>query len=164
MTTKFVIVTFLAAHTLVAQMPKDEETGLYIYQEVVELTGITQNDLYTRARKWFVNNYKSANAVLDMDDREAGMLIGKGYFEVRFQGGQRKVYHQVQLEVKEGRYRFTINKFNLKFSEVYGEQPFETLTNKHFWGIDKLFQATHNETLLMIESLKKGMAKSADDW
>ena len=68
---------------LLAQMPRDPESTKYTYQEVIEVSNISKDDLYTRARAWFVKGYKSANAVLQMDDRESGTIIGKGYFEVK---------------------------------------------------------------------------------
>jgi hypothetical protein len=161
---KILFIALLFPEALLAQMPLDPESKLYTYQEVVEVEGVSKDDLYTRARTWFVKEYKSANAVLQMDDKEAGTLMGKGFFKVMFQGALRDVYHTVQIDVKDDRYRYSINAFKLKFSHVYNEKDFELLTNKDFWGISKLIEATHQETKSMINGLKNHMQKADKEW
>jgi hypothetical protein len=48
------------------------------YSEVVEVPGKTADQLYTSARIWFAERFKSANDVLQMDDQTSGTMVGKG--------------------------------------------------------------------------------------
>lgn len=48
------------------------------YTEVVNANGKSSDQLYSTAREWFAESFKSANNVLQMDDPVAGKLIGKG--------------------------------------------------------------------------------------
>ncbi len=53
--------------------------GEVIYQKTVDLPDLTKDDIYRRARRWWVYTYPSTEATLQLDDEKAGELIGKGY-------------------------------------------------------------------------------------
>lgn len=146
-----------------AQMPIDTATHKYQYREVLKAEA-SKDDLYSRARQWFVVNYKDASEVLQIQDKESGLLVGKGFLTVNFQGGQRKVYHTITIECKEGRYRLTITDFTLKFSSAYSEKPFELLSKNDFWGLDKLYSATNSKIDETIKSIVTVMQSKTDDW
>ena len=87
--------------------PTDED-GRVVFQEVVEVEGAEAALLYDRARAWFSDTYVSGESVLDLEDREAGRLIGKGL--LRLPGaGSYVIRHQLRVEVKAGRYRYTLS-------------------------------------------------------
>ena len=54
------------------------------YEEVVQTvdTTMTKNQIYSLANEWFALNFKSANDVLQLQDKESGKLIGKGYTQI----------------------------------------------------------------------------------
>ena len=52
--------------------------GEVVYTEVIKVDSLNAKELYNRAKKWIVLNYKSANDVIQLDDKEDGILIGKG--------------------------------------------------------------------------------------
>jgi hypothetical protein len=53
---------------------------LITYKAIVDVSGVSANDIYSRSRECFATAFNSANNVLQMDDRTAGKLIGKGVF------------------------------------------------------------------------------------
>lgn len=86
------------------------------YTEVVPLAGVSKTELYTRARQWFSEAYKSADNVIQMDDKQAGIIIGKALF--RFKSGvafsaivEGVINYTVKISVKEGRYKYEITNF-----------------------------------------------------
>lgn len=94
------------------QIPVDSATRKIDYQGVVKADGLTKDELYTRAREWFAKTFNSAKDVIQMDDKSAGKIIGKGaangsYFylltTIRF-----TLYYTVSITVKDGRYRYEI--------------------------------------------------------
>jgi hypothetical protein len=146
-------------------MPIDTATRKYQYREVVMVSGSsTKDQLFDKARQWFVSNYKDASEVLQVQDKESGTLVGKGIFTVNFQGGQRKVFHTVSIDCKDGKYRVTITDFMLKFSSVYTEKSFEMLTKNDFWGLDKLYAATDSKVLENLKSIALKMNSKPDEW
>src|SRR6266496_2496034 len=62
------------------RFPVDTVTGEIKFTEVVYVDSISKLLLYSRAREWFTKAFKSSKAVLDLDDKENGKLIGKGNF------------------------------------------------------------------------------------
>jgi len=58
---------------------------------------------------WFANTYRSANDVIQMDDAENKVIVGKGYSNIFFNPGQAELWYTVKIEAKDGRYRYTVN-------------------------------------------------------
>jgi hypothetical protein len=76
--------------------------------------GVSKDELYLRAREWFARTFVSAQALIQMDDKAAGKIIGKGLSEDVRNGFIRTaytIYYTVSITVKEGRYRYEITDF-----------------------------------------------------
>lgn len=52
------------------------------YSEVVQVEGATQSELYKRAKVWFVNAFRSANDVIQLDDKERLANYWQGFFGI----------------------------------------------------------------------------------
>ena len=57
-----------------------------------------------RAKKWFVDNYKSAKDVIQLDDKENGEITGTGNFKISYYTRKPYISHTISIFVKEGRY------------------------------------------------------------
>jgi len=55
--------------------------GKAFYEVIDSLPGISKGDLYNKSKVWFVNTFNNAKAVLQLDDKEAGIVMGKGVTE-----------------------------------------------------------------------------------
>jgi len=80
------------------------------YSETIEITGVSQDDLYIRANMWFVDAFNNADSVIQFSDKESGVIKGK------YIGGSvmvgiyiYKISTTVTVEVKDGRYRITFD-------------------------------------------------------
>jgi hypothetical protein len=99
-----------------AKMTADDLKPLE-FSEVILAEGITKDQLYSAAQAWFGNTYRSAKAVVDLQDPTAGRIIGKPLFRYepsRLLGSARirgVVRYSVTIEVKDGRYRYFIGNF-----------------------------------------------------
>ena len=51
------------------------------YSEVVKVEGFTKDKLYSSALAWFGRTFRQAQKVIDVQDKEAGRIIGKGSFQ-----------------------------------------------------------------------------------
>jgi hypothetical protein len=103
------------AQSLKNPLPIDSVTHKVTYQGVVEVPGVSKAELYSRAREWFANTFGSAKAVLEMDDKEAGKLIGNtnGTYLQRFMGSDvaTVVWRHVNVQVKDGRFKYVFSDF-----------------------------------------------------
>lgn len=79
--------------------------------EVVEVEGKSSDELYKAAKRWFVDAFKDASSVVQLDDPNAHTVVGKGNFRyktyVHASSGMRKgtMRFSVEVSTKEGRYR-----------------------------------------------------------
>jgi hypothetical protein len=92
--------------------PIDSDTHLITYQGVIEAPGVSKAVLYTRANAWVAKTYRSANDVIQMQDKDAGQLILKGLSRVTSRGANAGVVrHTLTIYVKDGRYKYVLTDF-----------------------------------------------------
>ncbi len=164
-----------------------------MFSEVIPSEGRTKDQLYSAAVAWFGETFQSAKNVIDIQDREAGRIIGKPLFKytpVIFMAGERVrgvVHYDVTIEVKDGRYRYKIDNFTHEGSSgSYSGIPlapisFQLLTREELCPYDvdgvtssgkqetwvDLKQKSKDEAERLILSIKSRMAQSAtksEDW
>ncbi len=95
------------------------QTGQPLKFEGVEELGnnITADKIFTQAHIWVAENFKDANSVVQVADREAGVIVGKGFFEIYVQETKRinayygSIYFTMKVQVKDGRFKYEFYDF-----------------------------------------------------
>ena len=101
------------------RIPRDPGTGLVTYSEVVQVPGVTQLELYSRGKVWIAETFKSARSVIQIDEKDTGTLVGKGWQHINVKvlaiplPAVQELWYTVKLEAKDGRFRYTISQFQL---------------------------------------------------
>lgn len=154
--------------------------GQYEYSEVVNLdTSYTRDKLYKNAKVYFVNAYKSANDVIQYDEKEEGKIIGKGFMELK--GSQAvllsvwyqtwKVNFSTEIFCKDGKYRYRIYAINIKeFAEFSDGTTKNTslniddvIANCKKGPLKKCYNKFYKDLVISFkettEDIKKNMAK-----
>ncbi|MGY6648328.1 DUF4468 domain-containing protein [Wenyingzhuangia sp. IMCC45574] len=139
------------------------ENGNVVYTEVIKVENINKKELYNRAKKWVVLKYKSANDVIQLDDKEDGIIIGKGNFGIKYYSRKPTIEHTIQIETKDGRYKYTVSSF------IYSDVQNDTFTIEKFpkswFGKKKLYKTLDEKVNSIIADLKKFMkTELKDDW
>jgi|GEM_PF-3150074 len=143
------------------------KNGRVVYQETVRLEQLSKEEIFRRARRWWVNNYRSAKDVFQLVDKETGEIVGKGYGTV-YKGylkskvlAPHDIYHVISVDVKPGEYTMTV--YGLAINDVFVQQyynradmplPLEYFnigTVKYAQG---LYKEIDKQTLLTMESLR----------
>jgi Domain of unknown function (DUF4468) with TBP-like fold len=88
-----------------------DSTAKMTYSEVVKVDSVTKSELYIRARSWFATTYNSAKSVIQMDDKEAGEIVGRGAFQTAMPLGLGVkatwfVQYTLTVFVKDGKYKY----------------------------------------------------------
>ncbi len=170
-----------------------DERGKYTFQEVIELHGLDKNALFENGRAFLeklrVMNSKKKH--LTIDDENLTLNTKASFFVYQY-GSVNKaidgaVEYDVTLEIKDGRYRYTITNFIFneykrnrygKFEPVNGKYtPLEmevSNLNKKGWEnhrqvvYDKsqeLIQNLHNNMIYREEKAPKAKKiKNQEDW
>lgn len=96
------------------------------FSEVVPVEGASAADLYNRAKLWFAKAFVDSNRVLQVQDKEAGTLVGKGAFQyepnvlMNSSVIRGTVRYSVTVMVKDGRYKYVITDFVHEGTEKMG--------------------------------------------
>lgn len=175
----FLLLFLLCNLPLFAQdFPISDKTGKICYTEVVHVDStVTKEILYYNAREWFAKSFKSANDVIQMDDKDAGKIIGKGSFKVERLpflvsddiGNAGWINFTISVFVKPGRYKYEITDFFHQPNRAFGAGSFDNpqrMNSKKSWK--HIQNQTKREISLIISSLKKEMSlkkiSNDEDW
>jgi hypothetical protein len=92
-------------------LPKDEN-GKILYTEVIQADSIKMNQLYLNSKQFFVDAFKSAKDVIQLDDKEAGIVIGKGFSDIYIKSlglnVKTQMWYTIKIQSKDGRYKYDI--------------------------------------------------------
>lgn len=172
------ILTALASVSIYAQenmptLPVDPDTKLITYKEVVTVTG-KPDELFNRTVEWINKQYKNPAEATKVRDAASGIIEIIHRFElVRDEKGISRpagiVDYSLKLEMKDGRYRYTITNFNYK---NVSRQPIELWLDKKNPAYNPQFEEYLKQvdafTQKLITSLKQGMLppapKKTDEW
>ena len=156
-------------------IPVSEQTKLITYQDVVPMKS-EPAVLYDRAFEWVNFFFQNPTKVIQTADKEKGVIVCRSNMKIHTLAKDGKttvmagvVTYELRIELRDGRYRYTITNFTCKNGQV--TQPCEQWLDKdkpewtpvrynHLTEID-----THIKTLR--ESLEEGMGAKEefkDDW
>lgn len=154
------------------------------YDEVIELEGVSKDDLFNRGNHWMINVFKDPNKVIQLKDKEGGQIIGKGNFSYKQSKNgwgasiqtEGVVNFTVKLFFKEGRYRYILTDFthdaNWPFGLVTDASDcgckFPLANKKWKWNIwNDLKEQINAKVETIVNSLESSMKKKTgvdDEW
>ena len=180
--TVLIFIPTLCVGQLIDELPRDDNGNLY-YSETEKVDGINSKELFIRAKQFYVNNFKSAKDVIQMDDKEAGIIIGKGLSQyyikiVGVDNGPHQLWYTIKIQVKDGRYKYEIYDFFLSGLESAQKERVESQFNKTSYFkkngqpkdiYEKMKNGMTGEIAELIRSIKDAMNKKKgtdkkDDW
>lgn len=87
--------------------------GQITYQDIIDMPNKSKSDLYRNAQQWFVDYFKSSKDVIQNQDKDDGIIIGKGFidFNSKVGLGITMTSHDkltIKIECKDNKYRYTI--------------------------------------------------------
>jgi len=92
-----------------------KETDVVFTKMLEDISG-TKDELFVNAKSWLVDFYNDAKEVIQQDDKNAGVLKGKGNFTVAYSEGlfgsnieEVVCEHTITINVKDGRVRMVIS-------------------------------------------------------
>lgn len=158
------------------------DAKVYEYRLVDSVSGASKADLYVRARQWFAKTYGSSKSVIEMDDKEAGKIVGKALTNWPIRGGfgnilcQSLVHYTITIDIKDGKYRCVLSDFwhrgctypkgttmdggPLVNSKPAGSAMLGGLT-KGQWG--KMKEKASNDSYFLLADLQTAMRAAPED-
>jgi hypothetical protein len=158
------------------KLPVSADTHLVTYSEVVQAPGVSQSELYSRAKLWFASTFKSAKDVVQADEKEAGVVQGTGWSTTYVKSlgipSPQKLWYTVKIAVKDGRYKYDISSFQIEneagqYNRNPTPYPVERalLAEKSKGMVGKILgqqrQNVKDAALTLASTIKEGMNKPA---
>lgn len=162
-----------------------ESDGTLVFTDVVSVDGLSDEQLHINAKQFFAEAFKSANDVIQMDDKEAGVIIGKGLSRISIvvmgQGNTFPMHYTIKIQSRDGRYKYTISNIYTHASATdftrAQDVPIESWFSKDRYfkdnGKPRDINSKYKEELLrvvnelvrdIIERMKSTSNTKGDDW
>lgn len=107
---RVLIVLLLCSVTLFSQEPIK-------FEKVIKTDSIGKTMLYNTINDWFASTYNSSKEVIQMSDKDAGIIIGNGSMSYGKKGMSYLCYngsikYTVKVYIKDNRYKVVLTNFN----------------------------------------------------
>lgn len=159
--------------------PQKQFPDPFTFSMVDSIKDASKDVLYIRAHEWFAKTFVSAKEVIQMSDKEAGKLIGKGIVETPVRNGfgsitwHDYVHYTISVDVKNGKYRCVISDFYHEAGSYEGATNYGSLDNtsapKQFgFSMDgkwkEIKTVSQDKANKILESLKISMKANSQDF
>lgn len=104
-----ILFTLLLSTTGFAQEISEKESFFPKYQGVVTMENKSKDVIFSSAKLWVAENFRSAQNVIQLDDAENGVLLIKANFVLYYSGFPIRNYFTLKVEAKDGRFRYTVD-------------------------------------------------------
>lgn len=151
------ILTFFTVQTIFGQILKDSLSGKYQCTGIVLVDSVKKDELFSRTKEWIALNYKSANDVIQLADKETSKIILKGNFSTSLFLKQGWLGHTLVLDFKDGKLRYLYTDFNY-YSQGSGSMGFES----SMMSKKKIIKTTEENIASSILNLKKYLATKSN--
>jgi hypothetical protein len=102
----------------VTKVPVNAETCKVDFSETINVDSVNKDELYSRGREWFARTFVSSKAVLQMDDRTAGKMIGKADAEMPDLGTNCVMYFIVSVYLKDNSYKYSFSDIHYEYDVI----------------------------------------------
>ena len=154
-------------------LPKNAD-GNYEYTGVISVDSLSASRLYSNGKLFVVTSFRSGKEVTQLNDEDSKTVAGNGTLKLNFKGLNAAVDEYVKfrfiIQCKDGRYKYTINNFQL-VSPPSSPVPLENeKALKHYATRnmeEQIFNQVNDDMQNLVAELQKSMAaqsESTKDW
>ena len=151
--------------------------GKIIYELISEISNTKQEELYSAAKKWIADSFKSGKTVIQSENATSGQIIGKGtmyvsYFKPgAFLGTAMTISLSIQIDCKDNKFRirfYDLNKYESTGIFAGSETPLEEFDklqtrNKKTerWG--NFIKTVNSKVYSLMDGFKTSVTTSKND-
>jgi len=140
-------------------------------EKIVEMPGFTKNQIFDQTKIYIAENFKSAKAVLEYENKETGTIIGNGIIKFPTAGGMEslalndwKTAFKMRVDIKEERFRCTFSNIGIEWPATYGRYGGPAGGRSIFYGQE--FERISSSLLSIPSSIENSIKRSntKDNW
>ena len=141
--------------------------GGNVFYESIDSCKCSKAEAYLKAKAWIANTFNNAKSVIQVDDKEAGTIIAKGFTEKEtgnaFTGSiTQNVWYTINLTLRDGKYRIQIYEIFIK--NANGMVTTAESIAKYPKMNKKFIQRIDDSCKELIASLRLTMQKPSDNF
>lgn len=150
------------------------------FEKIIKADSVDKEEIFVLINDWFATNYNSANDVIQMTDKKAGIIIGKGatdYFYGNNSSYNGTLKYTIKVYVKDNRFKvnllsyihkgLSINLGLITSAEIHSKKGMFKKYNNKAW-IDTKLKAKEHANFIFTELEKKANSKKnnseENDW
>jgi|GEM_PF-3264333 len=143
-----------------------------LYQKILNLDSVKSEEIYLRSKIFITENYKSSNDVIQLDDKENGLIIVKGVYDLDgYYETNAIIRHTLKIYIKNGKCKIDISDFycEIRSRSIKSNDNLETFYKSDVWKnkfILNVYKDVDIITTSLIDEFIKSMYKkiSNDGW
>ncbi|MBU3085758.1 DUF4468 domain-containing protein [Acinetobacter seifertii] len=133
------------------------------FEKVYQIDGLKQGQIYDGARQWFATAFRSANAVIQYEDKTTGSIIGKGNMPYRCSGfadcmtvtaGDR-VDFTVRVDTKDG-------KMKVSYDNLTHYKPVQVISGVRYSETNRTITENYPSAKIIMDELNKSSDQMAE--
>jgi len=152
---------------------KLDENNNVTYTRIVDAEGLSKEEIFTRVTNYFTYNYGSGKSVIQTQDKEAGLIVGKGIYGIQtessFSTSRLDTWHILRVDVKDGKARIILSLTEYERMSRAGNTIPTAFTSRisHEYPINKngsskremteAFYKSHNRAVKTLDALEKAI-------
>ncbi|MBA3707160.1 MAG: DUF4468 domain-containing protein, partial [Bacteroidetes bacterium] len=158
----------------VDSIPKNAD-GQYEYSEVVNVDSFFASKLYSNAKLFIVEAFKSGKDVTQLNDDNTKTVVGNGADPIVLKGLagsaiDKYLKFRINIQSKDNKYKYTINNLQLSFNGTMvhatatlddEKKLLHYVTKKQY---KELIEVVESDMSDLVTSLKSHMSSKSADW
>ena len=155
-----------------------DDNGNVTYQRIVEVPEMKKDDIYNRVLNYFVYNYGSGKSVIQTQDKENGLIVGKGLYNdvhvgISLVTTYIDAWHIVRVDIKEGKTRIILTLTEYDKKVTGGDTPpnYSTMKIEQEYPINekgmfktvmgKAFFKSHQKAIASLDAIEKAIKEGS---
>ncbi len=140
-------------------------------EKIVAVPGFTKNQIFDQTKIYIAENFKSAKAVLEYENKDTGTIIGNGRIPFPTDPGIQTlalndwtIAFTMRVDIKEGRFRCTFTNIEIAWPAKAGMYGGPAGGRSIFYGNE--FEKISNALLRIPSDIERSMkgSKTKDNW
>jgi len=128
-----------------------------VIQRVVE-ADYTKDEFFRLSNEWLTKTFRSSKSVIQYQDKEEGIIIGKGFTPIRMGLVPIDAWFTIKIENKENKSRITIN-------DLYGSQYIEGREQTFYYEqSDRDRAEAERELNIIVDDYEKFILSEVEEW
>lgn len=139
------------------------------YEQIVDCEGQTKDQLYIKLNYWFVSTFNDAKSVIQINDKEAGIIVGKGFLgSIAVHSGGMNAYTInispiIKVDIKDYKIRitYTVQNYDVVKSTGGGVMGAiagtEGTLSSEVWTLEKTFPFREKDAYRAKKSSSKAL-------